>query len=137
LLRKHERLRGLPAGPLATKLLHSALRWRDPKTGLLIDEADRNGPVRRTSRRAWPQTELAKAWIAEAEAGRPGAAQNAMGALQALADHYLDRPIVGGWTDQFDAQGRALTTHMPASTFYHVFCAIAEADRVLGSSANP
>lgn len=131
LLRKYERLNGQTAGPLATKLLQSALRWRDPKTGFLIDEADRNGPARRTSRRTWPQTELAKAWIAEAEAGKPNAKQEALTTLQALADHYLDKPIVGGWTDQFDDQGRALTVHVPASTFYHIFCAIAEADRVL------
>ena len=131
LLRKHERLRGLPAGSLPTTLLQSALRWSDPKTGFLIDEADRNGPVRRTSRRTWPQTELAKAWIAEAEIGRLGAADKAAAALQNLADHYLDKPYAGGWTDQFDADGRALTTHMPASTFYHVFCAVAEADRAL------
>lgn len=134
LLRKHERLSGLSPGPLATRLLQSALRWSDPKTGLLFDEADRNGPVRRTSRRTWPQTELAKAWIAEAEVNTFGAAERAKAALQALTDHYLDTPHVGGWTDQFDVHGRALTVHMPASTFYHVFCAIAEADRVL---ANP
>jgi mannose/cellobiose epimerase-like protein (N-acyl-D-glucosamine 2-epimerase family) len=134
LLRKYERLRGLPPEPLAARLLQSALRWSDTKTGLLIDEADRNGPVRRSSRRTWPQTELAKAWIAEAETGAPGAAHKALVALQALADHYLDRPLVGGWTDQFDEHGHALTVHMPASTFYHVFCAIAEADRVLASN---
>lgn len=131
LLHKHERLTGLPPGELPARLLQSALRWSDPKTGLLFDEADRNGPVRRTSRRTWPQTELAKAWIAEAEVNTPGAAAKASAALQALTDHYLDTPHVGGWTDQFDEQGRALTVHMPASTFYHVFCAIAEADRVL------
>ena len=135
LLRRYERLCGLPPGPLAATLLQSALRWRDPKTGLLIDEADRNGPVRRSSRRTWPQTELAKAWIAEVEVGTPGAAGKAVAVLQALTDHYLDTPYAGGWTDQFDENGRALTVHIPASTFYHVFCAIAEADRVLGGCA--
>ncbi len=96
---------GCPPGPLAATLLRSALRWRDPKTGLLIDEADRNGPVRRTSRRTWPQTELAKAWIAEMEVGVSGAAQKAAAALKALADHYLDTPYPGGWTDQFERAG--------------------------------
>src|SRR5665647_3286250 len=38
-----------PSGPLAATLLQSALRWRDPKTGLLIDEADRTGPLRSAS----------------------------------------------------------------------------------------
>lgn len=137
LLRKHERLSGSPPGPLPATLLKSALRWSDPKTGLLIDEADRNGPVRHASRRTWPQTELAKAWIAEAEVGVAGARSKAAAALQALTDHYLDTPFAGGWTDQFDEAGRALTVHMPASTFYHVFCAIVEADRVLGAPFEP
>jgi mannose-6-phosphate isomerase len=135
LLRKHERLCGRSCGTLATTLLRSAIRWTDPKTGLLIDEADRNGPPRKTSRRIWPQTELAKAWIAEAEAGDTAAAQKARDALLALATHYLDRPCVGGWTDQFDADGQALTVRVAATSLYHVFGAIAEADRVLTGNA--
>src|SRR5262249_23229209 len=114
------------------KLLQAALRWSEPTTGFLLDEASRNGPLLRTTRRTWPQTELAKAWIAEAETGHAGAAEKARIALLALADCYLARPAEGGWTDQFDAAGEPTTSKMPASTFYHVFCAIAEADRVLG-----
>ena len=132
LLRRHERLTGAPASGTARDLLQSALRFTDAATGFLIDDADRNGSVRRATRRTWGQTELGKAWLAEAEIGRQGAADKACIALKALADHYLDRPFVGGWTDQFDAAGNALTQNMPASTFYHVFCAIAEADRVIG-----
>ena len=135
LLRKYERLCGLPPGPLSATLLKSALRWNDPDTGLLFDEADCNGPLRKTSRRNWPQTELAKAWIAQAEIGTAGAAEKAKAALQALSDYYLDKPVVGAWTDQFDKEGRPLTVTLPASSFYHIFCAIAEADRVLGSQA--
>ena len=44
-------------------------------------------------------------------------------------------PFPGGWMDQFDAAGKPLTEFVPASTFYHVFCAIAEADRALGARA--
>ncbi len=130
LLRKHDRLSGSQPNALASELLRSALRWADPKTGFLIDEAEREGSARRTSRRTWPQTELAKAWIAEAEVGKSGAGKNATAVLRSLADHYLDKPFIGG-TDQFDQDGRALTKHVPASTFYHIFCAAAEADRVL------
>jgi mannose-6-phosphate isomerase len=137
LLRKYERLCGEPHGPLATTLLRSALRWSDTATGFLIDEADRNGSPRKTSRRVWPQTELAKAWMAEAEAGDATATDKAKAALRALTIHYLDRPCIGAWTEQFDAQGRALTTLIPATTFYHVFGAIAEADRVLARAARP
>jgi mannose-6-phosphate isomerase len=131
LLRRHERFSDAPWGPLSTDLLESALRWADPKTGFLVDEADARGPVRRATRRAWPQTELAKAWMGEAEAGRIGAKEKALLALDALKTHYLDQPLIGGWTDQFDGAGCPISDLIPASTFYHVFCAIAEADRVL------
>jgi mannose/cellobiose epimerase-like protein (N-acyl-D-glucosamine 2-epimerase family) len=133
LLRRHERLTGASRGVLTSELLQTALRFADPATGFLIDDADRNGTVRRATRRTWPQTELAKAWLAEAETGRQGAAEAARVALAAVTDHYLDRPFVGGWTDQFDAAGSAITYNVPASTFYHVFCMIAEADRVIGT----
>jgi len=130
LLRKYDRLRGAAAGPLPTMLLQTARRWCDPQNGFLIDEADRNGAVLRPSRRIWPQAELAKAWTAEAELGVADADQNAAAILCALATHYLDRPCPGGWTDRFDQSGRALTAQMPATAFYHVFSAIAEANRL-------
>jgi hypothetical protein len=34
--------------------------------------------------------------------------------------------------DQFDAAGKPLATHIPATTLYHVLGAIVEAERVLG-----
>ena len=67
-----------------------------------------------------------------AQAGRPGAADDAAHVLQGIAAHYLAGPFPGGWIDQFDASGASLVDHVPASTFYHLFGAIAEADRVLG-----
>jgi mannose-6-phosphate isomerase len=53
--------------------------------------------------------------------------------LLRLDRHYLQHPAAGGWYDQFDGEGRSLVDTIPASTFYHVLCAIAEADRVLGA----
>jgi len=137
LLRKYERLTGTPQGGLASELLDAALHTADETTGFLIDEIDRQHRVRRSTRRSWVQTELAKAWMAEAEAGRAGAADEARAVLAALKQHYLDQPFPGGWMDQFDAAGKPLTEFVPASTLYHVFCAIAEADRALGVQPTP
>jgi mannose/cellobiose epimerase-like protein (N-acyl-D-glucosamine 2-epimerase family) len=81
----------------------------------------------------WPQTEIAKAWIAQAEGGDAGAAEQARAALWRLERHYLSHPVSGGWYDQFDRDGRSLVAAIPASSFYHVPCACAEADQVLGS----
>ena len=91
-----------------------------------------DGDIRRHSRRLWPQTEIAKAWIAQAEGGEAGAADEARAALARLERHYLSHPVKGGWYDQFDRDGNSLVATIPASSFYHVLCAVAEAEQVLG-----
>ncbi|HEY3795522.1 MAG TPA: AGE family epimerase/isomerase, partial [Bradyrhizobium sp.] len=74
---------------------------------------------------------IAKAWIAQAEAGEAGAAEQARSALARLERHYLRHPVPGGWYDQFDRDGRSLVATIPASSFYHVLCATVEATSVL------
>ena len=132
LLKGFERITGCPTGRSRGELLASALRYRDAATGCLIDEGDADGNIRRHTRRLWPQTEIAKAWIAQAEAGEAGAADEARAALARLERHYLSHPVAGGWYDQFDRDGNSLVATIPASSFYHVLCAVAEAEQVLG-----
>lgn len=134
LLRTHDRFAQQRPDPLASRLLDRAIATAEPATGFLIDEADASGAIRQASRRCWPQTELAKAWLAEHGVGRPEAAPAVTRALGGLMQHYLSGPVAGGWIDKFDARGRPMGEHIPASTFYHLFCAIAEADRVLTGS---
>jgi mannose/cellobiose epimerase-like protein (N-acyl-D-glucosamine 2-epimerase family) len=131
LLKGFERITGCPTGKFRGELLGSALRYREEPTGCLTDEGDAVGNIRRHSRRLWPQSELAKAWIAQAEAGEAGAAEEARAALSNLERHYLRHSVRGGWYDQFDRDGRSLVDTIPASSFYHVLCATAEADAVL------
>ena len=131
LLRGFERITGCPTGRHRAQLLSSALRYRDEATGCLIDEGDAEGNIRKSTRRLWPQTEIAKAWIAQAEVGEQGAADKACEALARLHRHYLSHPVPGGWYDQFDRDNRSLVDTIPASSFYHIICAIAEAERVL------
>jgi mannose/cellobiose epimerase-like protein (N-acyl-D-glucosamine 2-epimerase family) len=52
--------------------------------------------------------------------------------LSRLDRHYLRHPAAGGWYDQFDRGGRSLVATIPASSFYHVLCAVVEAKQVLG-----
>jgi mannose/cellobiose epimerase-like protein (N-acyl-D-glucosamine 2-epimerase family) len=132
LLKGFERITGCPTARHRTALLASALRYRDEATGCLFDEGNADGSIRKFTRRCWPQTEIAKAWIAQAEAGEPGAADEARSALVRLDVHYLRHPVRGGWYDQFDRDNRSLVEPIPASSFYHVLCAIVEAERVLG-----
>jgi mannose-6-phosphate isomerase len=84
-------------------LLASALRYRDDVTGCLFDEGNANGSIRQFTRRLWPQTQIAKAWIAQAEAGEQGAEGEAWQALARMLRNYLRHPVPGGWYDQFDA----------------------------------
>jgi len=130
LLRRYERTSGEQPGRLPSALLSVAVRCACPRTGFLPDEVTRSGTVLRASRRCWPQAELAKAWLAEQEIGRPDAGPAAVHALQRLQSHYLAGPIGGGWIDQFDGAGKPMADYIPASTFYHVFSAVAEACRV-------
>jgi len=132
LLKGFERITGCPTAKHRGQLLASALRYRDAATGLLLDEGDVAGNITKPTRRCWPQTEIAKAWIAQAEAGEAGAEDEARAALQRLQQHYLSHPVKGGWYDQFDQNGHSTVDAIPASSFYHILCAIAEADRVLG-----
>jgi mannose/cellobiose epimerase-like protein (N-acyl-D-glucosamine 2-epimerase family) len=132
LLKGFERITGCPTGRYRSELLAAALRYRDEATGCLIDEGDAAGTIKRSTRRLWPQTEIAKAWIAEAEAGEAGAADEARAALSRLDRHYLNHPVPGGWYDQFDRDGNSLVATIPASSFYHILCAVAEAEQVLG-----
>jgi mannose/cellobiose epimerase-like protein (N-acyl-D-glucosamine 2-epimerase family) len=132
LLKGFERITGCPTGRHRSQLLASALRYRDDATGCLFDEGDADGNIRKFTRRLWPQTEIAKAFIAQVEAGEEGAADEALKALERLYQHYLRHPVLGGWYDQFDRDNRSLVDFIPASSFYHILCAIAEAERVLG-----
>lgn len=132
LLKGFERITGCPTGRPRGELMESALRYREAATGCLIDEGDAEGGIRRDTRRLWPQTEMAKAWIAQAEGGEAGAADEARAALVRLERHYLSHAVAGGWYDQFDRDGKSLVRTIPASSFYHVLCAVTEAEQVLG-----
>lgn len=52
-------------------------------------------------------------------------------ALARLERHYLSHPVRGGWYDQFERDGKSLIDTIPASSFYHVLCAVTEAEQVL------
>jgi mannose-6-phosphate isomerase len=132
LLKSFERITNCPTARHRAGLLASALRYREDATGCLLDEGNADGSITKYTRRLWPQTEIAKAWLAQAEAGEQAAADEARNALVRLYRYYLRHPVKGGWYDQFDRDNRSLVDSIPASSFYHIVCAITEAERVLG-----
>lgn len=133
LVRKSERILGQKTSPLATHLLGASLRAAEPQYGFLIDEIDTAQNVRLASRRLWPQTELIKAWIAQAEIGTDRAEEAADQLIDSLLQTYLSGPFRGGWYDKYDSVGQISIDTVPASTLYHILVAAAEAERVLGA----
>jgi mannose-6-phosphate isomerase len=131
LLKGFERITGCPTMRLRSALLTSALRYCDQRTGCLVDEGNAEGVITQSSRRCWPQTEIAKAWIAQVEADEPGAEDAAREALQRLEKLYLRHPVKGSWYEHFDGEGRLINTTIPASSLYHILGAVIEANRVL------
>ena len=103
-----------------------ALRHGLDAQGFAIDECDRRGRQVRTSRRAWPQTELIKAYLNRAR-GVDAAEAEAAGRLTLnFLSTYLATEVRGLWMDQFDADGRGMAEAAPASTLYHVVVAFRE-----------
>lgn len=121
-----ERLGAGDAGAEAARLYDFGLRHGLDARGFAIDECDRSGRQVRRSRRAWPQTELIKAYVARARAGDETAADAAAAVTLDFLDSYLATDVPGLWMDQFDEDGRGVTAAVPATTLYHVAVAFRE-----------
>jgi N-acylglucosamine 2-epimerase/mannose-6-phosphate isomerase len=101
----------------------------DAATGLVYDAVHDDGaPLDRRSR-TWPNTERVKGhvalWDTDGTDPRPGMEA----AMRALLDRYLTGVAPGAWWDRMDGEGRCVAPYVPASTFYHLFLAITEAER--------
>ena len=129
LLRRFSRFSGREVSKHIDGLYDHALRFGSDASGMPYDEILVEGAPRLRSHRAWPVTEAIKAHVIEAEEGRAGACARATMFSRLLAKHFLLDEPVGGWIDRLDEHGRSVSDFMPASTFYHVFCAIAELTR--------
>jgi len=133
LVRRHARMAGLAVSPVADSLLDFASRAADRATGLLPELSRADGAPVSTTYRCWAQTEFAKALLARCEDGATGAAASAAIALDRVRQRYLTGPVAGAWAERLDGAGAPITDFIPASSLYHLFCAIAEADRIAGA----
>jgi len=86
---------------------------------------------RDTNARLWPQTEWAKAAVALARLEQPGSArqaellEDAAMSVRGL-NKYLQMPTPGLWRDRYLADGSFVDEPAPATSFYHIVCAITE-----------
>ena len=58
--------------------------------------------------------------------GRAQSERKAAALAVLLRDHFLTADPAGGWHDRLDHDGACLSKFMPASTLYHLACAIDE-----------
>ena len=130
LLRWFQRESGRSAEPYADALSrHADLHGYD-SDGLVVDELLSDGRPHKRSRRTWPVTEAIKANLSEVVLGRPAAADKVIALANRLHDRFLTRDPPGGWIDRLDENGRPATDFMPASTLYHILCALDELDGI-------
>lgn len=127
LLDQHRRLSGRSDGGWSATLQATAARHGHATSGLIYDEVNATGAVAKASHRLWPHTEAIKAAVVRHRAGDDAALGEAGRMATLLATHFLDRPFIGGWTDQISPSGAALVDYVPASSLYHLFLAATEA----------
>jgi mannose-6-phosphate isomerase len=87
------------------------------RAGFVIDELWRDGSVKLATSRLWPQTERLKAALLR---GDERAGLSAVAAIET----YLDQPTPGTWTDTRLPGGAWKPGPAPASSGYHLACAI-------------
>ncbi len=105
------------------------------KGGIAINALNADLRVKDPAARLWPQTERLKA--AARLGGLTGAERywgSALGAAQGLW-RFLDHGAGGLWHDKIDRQGVFVAEPAPASSFYHIICAIAEFGAALKQAA--
>jgi len=103
----------------------------DETRGVAINALWDDFTVRDANARLWPQTEWMKAAVAMARLAEPDAARQSefrsdiAAAVRALGQ-YLDTPVPGLWRDVCRTDGSFAEAPSPATSFYHIVCAIAE-----------
>lgn len=126
LLRNYSRLSGVNVDIYADTLYKNAINMGMSEGGLLYDELLLDGSIEKGSKRCWPMTELVKASIAQASAGKSECEALALKAIQELKATYLSVSTRGAYIDQLDADNNIVADVAPASTLYHLIVAAAE-----------
>lgn len=101
-------------------------RGIDAERGVAINEVLTNGEIHDDRARLWPQTERMKAAVSRyARTGADNEGREIIDAYRGLEKYFLaDRPAL--WTDKMLKDGTFLEELVPASSFYHISCAIHE-----------
>jgi mannose/cellobiose epimerase-like protein (N-acyl-D-glucosamine 2-epimerase family) len=100
----------------------------DPSRGVAMNQLLDDMSVHDAQARLWPQTERIKAHVLTGDDA--GVAAGTEGLFK-----YFDTPVKGLWRDRLNADGAFVQEPAPASSFYHIVCAILEVDRAVRAKA--
>ncbi len=104
------------------------------KGGIAVNALTMDLRLKDPAARLWPQTERLKAAAhLGALTGEDHYWSSALGAAQGLW-RFLDHGARGLWYDKIDREGRFVVEPAPASSFYHIICAIAQFGEALQSA---
>jgi mannose/cellobiose epimerase-like protein (N-acyl-D-glucosamine 2-epimerase family) len=105
----------------------------DPARGVAIFALLDDMSVHDDIARLWAQTEQIKAGVLAGQVTRdPRWWATAADGAEALLK-YFDVPVKGLWRDKLRADGTFVDEAAPASSFYHIVCAILELDRAISA----
>lgn len=137
LLRRFEQFSGRSVQSYVDALYDNADRYGFDGAGMIVDELLADGTRHATTRRLWPVAEAIKANLVEARLGRQQSARKAARLTGLLLERFLAAAPAGGWLDKLDQNGTCLSEFMPASTLYHLVCAIDELCQFTTTSPQP
>jgi mannose-6-phosphate isomerase len=133
LLMRWAKLRGREDAALAARRMHrlGVEHGIDPARGVAIDAISTDLTVVSDRARLWPQTERIKASAilgqhASSDTERASYAAEVAAAAKGLW-LYLQTPMRGLWRDKLLADGTFVDEPAPASSLYHIACAILDA----------
>jgi mannose/cellobiose epimerase-like protein (N-acyl-D-glucosamine 2-epimerase family) len=123
--------------PCAERLFAFGARFGiDPDDGAVFDGVDASGQLVAGTKLLWPQTEYIKACVARTEWLDDAAAREAIRShLKLITTHFM-RPDGANWHNQLARDGSPIAPVTPARVLYHLFMAVAEAERVILNRKN-
>uniref|UniRef100_B0T7S1 Mannose-6-phosphate isomerase n=1 Tax=Caulobacter sp. (strain K31) TaxID=366602 RepID=B0T7S1_CAUSK len=122
----------VPARVAALRLIANAEDFGvDPSRNVAMNSLLDDFSIHDAKARLWPQTERIKAWaLASTQLDAPWW-DTVADAVEGL-ELYLRTPVQGLWFDNMTADGDLVDGPAPASSFYHIVCAIEVLGRALG-----
>ncbi|WP_400771079.1 AGE family epimerase/isomerase [Methylosinus sporium] len=127
LLEQNEELRHFDQTSTVARLWETALRSGVGADGRIYARATVGGAADRSTR-LWFYAEAAKAAHVMRSKYRRCDGPMASDFLDAMRARFLEPATSGSWIDEFDAYGFAKVDFAPASSLYHICCAIRASD---------